>query len=186
MDYEKMCANLHALLRKSTIALMLLTALCAVSCKTTKTATKSALSVQTDQKNNLDQHTTSQTDVQLSCQSSDTGNTTTHVDEVIEETTWSAPDSTGAQYPIKTTKTTRQTHTDKQNNIQTNQENNTSTVTESDTKDKSQTTTHIEDQKEAKTTTKTKTPAWIIVLIVGVLAIVAIVVLLILKRYKII
>ena len=186
MDYVKTCANLHALLRKSTIALTLLIALFAVSCKTSKMATKSALSVQTEQKNDLEQHTVSQTEVQTSSQSSDTGNTTTNIDEVIEETTWSQPDSTGKQYPVKTTKTTRQTHSDKQNNIQTNEDNTTTSVTQTDVEDKSETATNLEEQKENKTNTKTKTPAWIIVFIIGVLAIVGIIVLLILKRYKII
>lgn len=105
---------------------------------------------------------------------------------MIEETTWSQPDSTGKQYPVKTTKTTRQTHSDKQNNIQTNEDNTTTSVTQTDVEDKSETATNLEEQKENKTNTKTKTPAWIIVFIIGVLAIVGIIVLLILKRYKII
>ena len=144
------------------------------------------MSQQKEQKNDLTQHSASQTETQAAYQSSDQSQTTTDVDEVTEETTWSAPDSTGTQYPIKTTKTTRKTHSETKNDMQTSQDSETQTSTQEDVDDNSETKTKTNLRSEDDSKTKTKTPAWIIVLIVGVLAIVAIVVLLILKRYKII
>lgn len=186
MDYVKMCADSTALLRRSMIALMLPLALCAVSCKTVKNSTQTALSQQTDQKNDLKQHTSSQTDVQTSFQLSDTGTTNTEMDEVIEETTWSEPDSAGTQHPVKTTKTHRHTGSSKQNNVQTTSGSDIQAAAQSDVNDHSKIRTKINEQTDSQLTTKTNTPAWLIALIIGIIAVVAIIILFILRHYRII
>ena len=186
MDYVKMCANSHALLRKSTIVLMLLTALCAVSCKTVKNAQQTALSQRIEQNNDLTQHTASETLLQTTQQSSDTGTTDTEVDEVIEETTWSAPDSTGTQHPVKTTKTNRHTSTGKRNNVHTTNTTSAHAVSQSDVNDNSKVTAEQDEKTSSKTSTKTSTPAWLIALIIGVIAAAVIVILVILRHYRII
>lgn len=186
MDYVKMCANSHALLRKSMIALTLLIALFAVSCKTVKNTTETALSQQTEQKNDLEQHTSMQTDAQTSFQSSDTGTTNTEVDEVVEETTWSEPDSTGTQHPVKTTKTHRHTGSTKQNNMQTTSGSKTHAAEQSDINDNTKTKIRTDEQTDSETTTKTSTPAWVVWIIIGIFAVILIVVLVILRHYRII
>ena len=186
MDYVKMCANSRALLRKSMIALMLLTALCAVSCKTVKNAQQTASSQRVELNNDLTQHASSETDVQTSHQSSDTSTTETEVDEVIEETTWSAPDSTGTQHPVKTTKTNRHTSSGKKNNIQTNDNSTAHAVSQSDVNDNSKVTAEQDEKTSSKNSTKTSTPAWVIWIIIGIFAVIAIVVLVILRHYRII
>ena len=186
MDYVKMCANSHALLRKSMIALTLLIALFVVSCKTVKNTTQTAQSQLTEQKNDLEQHTSLQTDAQTSFQSLDTGTTNTEVDEVVEETTWSEPDSTGTQHPVKTTKTHRHTGSTKQNNVQTSSDSETHTAAQSDVNDNSKIKTKTKEQTEIETETKTSTPAWVIALIAGIFAVILIVVLVVLRHYRII
>ena len=185
MDYVKMCAGSTALLKKSMIALTLVLALFAVSCKTVKTATQTALSQQTEQNNDLTQHIATQTDAQTSFKSSDTSTTNTEVDEVVEETTWSVPDSTGTQHPVKTTKTHRHIGSAKQNNVQTTSGSETHAVTQSDVNDNTKTKTSTDEQTESKTTTKTSTPAWVVWIIIGIFAVILIVVLVLLRHYRI-
>ena len=144
------------------------------------------MSQRTEQKNDIEQHTSSLTDVQSSFQSSDTGTTETETDETTEETTWSAPDSTGTQYPVKTTKTTRHTSTGKKNNVQTSSVSETHAAEQSDINDNTKTKTSTDEKTDTKTTTKTSTPAWIIWLIIGIFAVIVIVVLVVLRHYRII
>ena len=186
MDYAKTYAGLPVLLKSLRSVLMLLIVLSFTNCKTVKNAEKTARYEQKEQKNDIEQHTSSQTDVQSSFQSSDTGTTETETDETTEETTWSAPDSTGTQYPVKTTKTTRHTSTGKKNNVQTSSVSETHAAEQSDINDNTKTKTSTDEKTDTKTTTKTSTPAWIIWLIIGIFAVIVIVVLVVLRHYRII
>lgn len=186
MDYELKCANLNARLRKSMIAPMLLIALCVTSCKTTQLSQSTANAQQIEQKTDLEQQTHSEEQTQVSKQSSDLSTSNMEVDETIEETTWSEPDSTGAQYPVKTTTTKRTTHSGKQNNIQSSVNRSANMVEDINTNDNSKQTISTNEQTNTEQTTKVKTPSWVIVLIVGIILIVLIVILVVLRHYKII
>lgn len=186
MDYAKTYAGLPVLLKSLRSVLMLLIVLSFTNCKTVKNAEKTARCEQKEQKNDIEQHTSLQTDTQTSFQSSDTGTTNTEVDEVVEETTWSEPDSTGTQHPVKTTKTHRHTGSTKQNNVQTSSDSETHTAAQSDVNDNSKIKTKTKEQTEIETETKTSTPAWVIALIAGIFAVILIVVLVVLRHYRII
>ena len=125
-------------------------------------------------------------DAQTSFQSSDTSTTNTEVDEVVEETTWSAPDSNGTQHPVKTTKTHRHTGSTKQNNVQTTSGSETHAAEQSDINDNTKTKTGTDEQTDSETTTKIGTPAWVVWIIIGIFAVILIVVLVILRHYRII
>lgn len=186
MDYELKCANLNARLRKSMIVPMLLIALCVTSCKTTQLSQSTDCTQQIEQKTDLEQQTHSEEQTQVSEQSSDLSTTNTEIDETIEETTWSAPDSTGAQHPVKTTTTKRTTHSGKQNNIQSSANQSTNSVEDVSTNDNSKQTISTNEQSDTNQKTKVQTPSWVIVLIIGIILIVLIVILVILKHYRVI
>lgn len=186
MDYELKCANLNARLRKSMIVPMLLIALCVTSCKTTQLNQSVTKEQQIEQKTDLEQQTHLEEQTQVSEQSSDLSTSNMEVDETIEETTWSEPDSTGTQYPVKTTTTKRTTHSGKQNNIQSSANRSANSVEDVNTNDNSKQTISTNEQSDTNKKTKVQTPAWVIVLIIGIILIVLIVILVILRHYKII
>lgn len=173
-----------------------------VGCKTTKqvdklkqqTTTEANLSTESNEKSKLKVN-------EFNEHSGSTRNVTsdkTTTDETVEETTtktkFSAPDSTGKQYPTETEITNRKTKRGEKKNMQTSsesQENNAKKLTDNSesekaakTKDKGQSKQTQQQTTDKKT--EVETPGWItivaVISIVGVLLFVY----LILKRYKLI
>lgn len=100
MHYEKMCAVLRALLRKSTIALTLPIVLCATSCRTQKTTTQTAtLTIQKDSA------ATTVTDSTAALMATVSTVDAEDVEQTVETVEWSEPDSLGNQHPVRTTRT---------------------------------------------------------------------------------
>lgn len=185
MLYEKTCAGLPGLLRKSMIALTLLIALCVTSCKTVQKASQTVQYQQSEQTNDIQQQSALDANAVTLVLSSDTSTTETVVDEVIEETTWSDPDENGKQHPVTSKRTNRTTRTGKQNHVQTKQEASSALHASENVQDNTKQKESNLQEEDTTLKTKTSTPAWIIVLIVGVLCVVLIVILVILKHYRI-
>ena len=107
------------------------------------------------------------------------------IEETVVETLWSAPDSTGRQYPTQTKATTRRQVSRQRNDRTTTETVETAIAAHADIS-ACETTRRTNDITSTSTEeTKTRTPAWLVTFIAGILAIVCIVILLILKRYRI-
>lgn len=106
--------------------------------------------------------------------------------EKITETTWSEPDSTGKQYPTKTTTTERERTWDSDGVSSTvmNETKDESNVNR--TIDKSQVDENVKNETETETTVKVGTPSWVIWSVVLIILSVLVVALLILKRFGLI
>jgi hypothetical protein len=117
----------------------------------------------------------------------DTDQSTTDqfTEEVIEETFWSPPDSTGKQYPQTTRTTTRTNATRTQNDKQTNIDQNINSNLLQTIEDNSEQAVQTREESTEKQTTKIRTPPWIIALILGIVAVAGILIYLLLKKYKI-
>lgn len=172
--------------RKYPIALLLLLALCAASCKSQKTTLKQTTQTQNNEQtqsrtetNNTDSRTIDFTQADH----------TTHDETTTQETCvtdWSAPDPLGRQYPVRTTKSSTTTRRGQHNDIQTTVTDNHTATTH--TVSREQTDTQQQEQTKTDSTqrTETKTPAWLIWLILGIIAALTIIVLIALKHYHII
>lgn len=185
MLYEKMCAVLTAQLKKSMIVLTLLLALCGQSCKTVKTNQQIAQQQQTEQKNNLHIQQQVKEQVTITTQTIDQTAINEEEEETIEETFWSAPDSTGKQYPISTRTITRNTRKGQQNDTKTSIKNEVQSREQQSAEDHSIQIDKIEEENNSKTETKKQVPMWIIVAIVGIIVMVGLILFALLKRYKI-
>lgn len=183
MDYAVTSRCLTALLTGFRIALMLLTVLFAVSCKTVKT----------ERVTNNDIHSVEE--IELSsvkeCDESAASDTRT-VDHSVEDedititttvTTYSEPDSTGKQYvkSVENRKTEKKSRTGKDITTEEKTKQSASSVEKEDCKSKE--SVSDKSSEEVDTEEKTSTPAWVIAVIVGIVAIVGIAVALIIKRF---
>ena len=185
MDYAKMSASSRAPWRKSTIALMLLIALCAVSCKSQKATLKQQNHRQTNEATQTHSRTESAAAHTVDSRTED--HTAVHETrtEQTEVTDWSAPDSLGQQYPLRTTTTITTTCRGQQNDVTTtgSRSANVQTTTDTDTNH------NLQQQEQTKTdsdtSTQTTTPTWLIALIIAIVAIAALILYLFLKRYHI-
>lgn len=108
------------------------------------------------------------------------------VSEQTTVTTWSQPDENGRQHPTQTTETRRTTYRGQRNDTQTTVTDSLATGTR--TVDEERTDRHEDRQSriESKEQTETRTPLWVIWIIIGATGALTITVLLILKRYHII
>lgn len=124
-------------------------------------------------------NTNTQTNTSEQCIENETVNRTV---EVVE---WSAPDSLGNQYVVRTVRTTA--------NIQRGVQNDKETTVLNTTNSHSTTANHTEriktetvDKKTYRSKqTETETPVWVHTTILGIIVVIAIIVLSILKRYRI-
>ncbi|MCM1403252.1 MAG: hypothetical protein NC199_05610 [Bacteroides sp.] len=122
---------------------------------------------------------------QTETHSTDCSRTEQEIEEIITETLWSIPDTTGKQYPMRTTQTTRRTihnrqhqHIAMQETVQQqNEQTNTTTYQQS----------HQQKHTDTNTTatTKTTTPTWLIALILCIVAAALLVGWILLKHYRI-
>lgn len=194
MRYEKMLECLKKRLRLLMIVLTTTIALCATSCKTTKTATElktkatleSSLSEQVDI--SAEKQITTQEKKNLNVVSN--GATDTEIDEAITTIKWSVPDSLGKQYIIEQTQVNRNARTITA----------VSTISEEESEKTSDELEVLFEQRRAllnklmiadaelkeTTSSKSESPACMNWLIICVIAAALIVVLLVLKRYNII
>lgn len=113
---------------------------------------------------------------------------TAHDETTTQETVvtdWSAPDSLGRQYPVRTTTSSTTTRRERHNDIQTTVSNRRSATTH--TISETQTVSNRETQTKTDSTQRaeTKTPAWVIWTILGTIAALAIIVIIALKHYRI-
>ena len=167
------------------IALLLLLVLCVASCKTQKATTLEQVNQQTNETETIDEQRDSTTSSATETNVSETSVQNEVIDQTVEVTEWSAPDSLGNQYAVRTVRTSTNIHRGTQNDKQT---------TVSHTADsRSQTVSHTERTKSETTKTKAyrserteiETPGWVHTTILGIIFAVAIIVLIILKRYHI-
>ena len=185
MDYAKMSASSRAPWRKSTIALMLLIALCAVSCKSQETTLRQQNCRQTNEATQTHSRTESAAAHTIDSRTEDHTALREIRTEQTEVTDWSAPDSLGQQYPLRTTTTTTTTCRGQHNAVTTtgSRAANVQTTTDTDTNH------NLQQQEQTKTdsdtSTKTTTPAWLIALIVALIAAATLILYLFLKRYRI-
>ena len=112
-----------------------------------------------------------------------TNETRTEQTETID---WSAPDSLGRQYPLRTAKTTTTTRRGQRNDIQTPVTDNRTAATHTVSEEQTDTQQQEQTKTDSKVKTETTTPAWVIWLILGIIAAMTIIVLLALKHYHII
>lgn len=173
-------------MKRPIIFLMLALALCAQSCKTTKIANKTNDQSTQLIQNDITASADSSCNVTASAHTEDKSQLAQDIDETTTITEWSVPDSTGKQYPTKTTETRRTTNTKRQNNVKTTTHQETATESQTTFMDNTQTDTHNDIQTTETTKTKTSTPAWLITLIIGIIAAIVLIILVILKRYRII
>lgn len=116
----------------------------------------------------------------------DRGHRQETVDETIEETTLSAPDSAGRQYPVLIKKTNRQRRSHTANELQTATNRTQDSATSGSLTDNSRTAGTEQAATQETIKVKTSTPSWVIWLILGVIAALLMLVILILKKYKIV
>ncbi len=183
MDYVKTLRCSTRLLTGFRIALTLLTVLFALSCKTVKTqrtTNNDILSVEESELSSVREYDESAVSdnksIDLSVENEDITITTTL-------TTYSEPDSTGKQYvkSVEERKTEKKHRTGKNVTTENSTKQSASSVEKDDGKSKE--SVRDKSSEEVDTEEKTSTPAWVIALIVGIVAIVGIAVALIIKRY---
>lgn len=108
------------------------------------------------------------------------------IDITQETTEWSAPDSTGRQYPLRTTKKRTTTRRGQKNNVLTTV-NGIHSAAQHQVSSKH---TNIDRRQQtgidSSTKTTVSTPAWLIWLILGIIAAALIIILIVLKHYHII
>lgn len=186
MRYEKMYDVCKKQLTKSIIVLICLIALCATACRTTKTAKAKNEQILTEVKSDLSK-TTGVSDKSLEASSLvDKSITAENIEEIIVETTMSAPDSTGRQYPVSIKTTNRKIAANKQNDITASATQTNDIQKKEVLMDKSKTKMETQAEESETTAVKIKTPLWIIAIIAGIFAVILIVVLLFLKKWRII
>lgn len=157
-----------------------------MSCKTQKNTYRQTTTQQTNEQTQSQTETDSTAARTIDLKQDDhTTRNETSVQET-EVTDWSAPDSLGRQYPQRTTKTRTTTRRGQQNDVQTTVTDNRSATTH--TVSEEQTTLDQQEQTktDSKVKTKVATPAWVIWLILGIIAAATIIVLIALKHYHII
>lgn len=96
------------------------------------------------------------------------------------------PDSLGRQYPVRTAKTTTTTRRGQQNDIQTTVTDNRTATTHTVSEEQTDTQQQEQTKTDSKVKTTVSTPAWVIWLILGIIAALTIIVLIALKHYHII
>ena len=101
-------------------------------------------------------------------------------------TDWSAPDSLGRQYPVRTTKTRTTTRRGQRNDIQTTITDNRTATTHTVSEEQTDTQQQQQIKTDSKVKTETTTPAWVVWFILGIIAAATIIVLIALKHYHII
>lgn len=107
------------------------------------------------------------------------------MEEMIEETFWSAPDSAGKQYPVSTRTTIRNTHKGQQNDTKTSTKHGVQSEAQQSMEDHSMQIDKMEVENNSETETKKQTPMWVIIAIVCIIVVVELILFALLKRYKI-
>lgn len=116
---------------------------------------------------------------------SDQSSTHEDVEETIEETTLSAPDSSGNQYPVSIKKTNRKRTAKQDKNITAVTEKSSTEAARENITDNSKSTINEQTETSEKTSVKVSTPSWVLWLILLVVIAALIVVLLFLKKWRI-
>ena len=189
MLYEEMCGGLTALLKKPATAIMLstlLTVLCCVSCKTQKNTYRQTTTQQTNERTQTRTQTDSTAARTIDLRHDDRTAIAETRTEQTEVTDWSAPDSLGRQYPLRTSRTTTTTRRGQRNDIQTTVTDNRSATTHTVSEEQTDTQQDTQTKTDSKVKTETTTPSWVIWLILGIIAALTIIVLIALKHYHII
>lgn len=185
MHYEKMYGGLEEQSLKLWIVLLLLLVPFVVSCRTTKATTLEKVNKQTNETETINEQHDSTTKEDIETNTSEQFIQDEIIDKTVEVIEWSTPDSLGNQYVVRTVRTTANIHREKRNDKQSTMlqtiDNHSKTTIHSK-KNKSET---IKTKAYHSEKTKTKTPSWVNVTILGIIIAVAIIVLLILKRYRI-
>lgn len=185
MNYEKTYGGLGGRSQKLLIVLLLPLVLCVASCRTQKTTTLEQTNKQTDETETIDEQHDSTANSTTEIDVAETNVQDEAVEQIVEIIEWSAPDTLGNQYVVKTVRTAT--------NIQRGTRNDKQSTMSNTTDSYSTTATHTRRTKSEETETKMyhseqnkiKTPGWVHTAILGILAVILIVVLIILKRYHI-
>jgi len=140
---------------------MLLLALLASSCRTTKTAIKETSHVDTEQHDNVsamnDTHTVANVATNLSDQSIENDSTvTTIVNELL-----SAPDSVGKQHATQRTTTTQKQYRNRKNDVKSGSNTNIDHTNKSNLAKKSDYKSDAKTTNKQTDETKVTTPIWI-------------------------
>lgn len=181
MHSEKMYATCKRLLLRLAIVLMLTTVPFVQSCKTTKTSTQQhRQTTSTETLSAEEARTVRLTDDKAV---TDLSVETAGYTLVVEHTEWSQPDSTGRQYPLSTTISTKTAAGEKKNDIRIESK----TEKNDDETTISSKTLNVADDVQTATdeTVKVSTPAWVIVLVVAIVFAVFVLVYLFLKKWNI-
>ncbi len=155
-------------------------------CKTTKTATEAKNETKTEQKNDVTTTSEQEQSVSKTTKTDERLAENDTLEETITETLWSAPDSTGKQFPTKTTTTERKRHRDSKGESSTTTNENKDERNVNQTIDKSQVDENIKTESEIKTTEKTRTPAWVTWGVIFIIFALLVVGLAVLKRFRLI
>lgn len=109
-----------------------------------------------------------------------------NMEEIIEEITYSMPDSVGNQYPLSAKRTTRKHMAECSNNVTTSVEKTTDETTHESTTDNSKSVVGEQTEITEESSVKVGTPSWVLWLILLVVSAALTVVLLFLKKWRII
>lgn len=172
-------------MKKKRIILMIILLPLMWGCKSTKTATKTAIrtndvvNVDTKTAVNSEQRAVSNTQI------ADKGTVIETTDETTTTTQFSAPDSTGKQYPMSVTTTNKTTRRGENKDVKKTESEKVTTGSEMTITEKMDavmgTKTEIKDKKQEVQ----KSPSWVSWSVIALLAGLSFLVYLVLKKYRI-
>ena len=189
---------------KTKLFLFAILAIVCVGCNTVKQTKKTSLTTNTAHNTTVKESNESNLDITAATSvvdrnigkewATDKGTVNETIEESTTNTVFSAPDSSGKQWPTLTTNTKRTIHRGEQRNLNTNSETDTKKESKTNVTDKSdyKSDKSVKDKQEIKQTSKsdqveeTKTPAWVYVGVFVVIGIVGYLLYLVLKRFKVI
>jgi len=149
---------------KTKLLFLLLIALITFSCRTTKQTSTMKAEVKTVANLDIKQSVDTKSTVDSSLVTIDKSVTNSLVNELITITNLSNPDSTGKQYPVKTTVINRTTDNKKVGDLKTESKINSTNENKKTLSDKSGYKSDSIAAQQSKLTEDTNTPAWVYVL----------------------